>query len=923
MNYKEFLQNKKFNLANAGFDVNESELNPMLFDFQKAIVKWSLKRGKSAIFADCGLGKTPMQLEWANQVHKKTGGKILIVAPLAVSLQTKREGKKFGVNVNVAKTDEDIINGINITNYEKLDKFDCTQFDGIVLDESSILKSFTGKTTQSLLAKFEKTKYKLACTATPSPNDYTELGNHCEFLNVMGRNEMLSMFFINDASNVGDWRLKKHAESEFWQFVGSWAVMLATPDDLGFDGSKFILPEKTVHNVILEDKSENKETLFSMPAAGMSEVRKSQKESLEERCKKTAELIRSKPDEQWLIWCQFNDEGNLLEKLIPNCINVSGSDTDEYKVQAIEWFIGNKCICNSNLFRGKLARWKKNHSHIGKNIIEKIVINAYENQLNMRKNTKSAEENIIKNIISKIKNDLENSVQNIELKCGMLNDEKDIKLIRNLERNVKDQLEKLQKEILKLNLIKDLKNTELHLLNIIKCAKIKKINVQFVENQMEKIDYSSIIATQKEISEDCYVLNVTLDSEILMIIQNYWNEQFCICGHKSGERNIVSKAKMFGFGLNLQNCHNMIFCGISFSYEGYYQSIRRCWRFGQKEKVDIYVVINERELSTIETIESKEKKHEEMSSQIINSVKTFFNFKQTKNIYMEDIQKHDRFTAILGDSVEKIKSIKDNSIDFMIYSPPFSDLYTYSNSDRDMGNSKNDQEFYKHFEFLAKDLFRTLKEGRNMSVHCMNLSYKKFKDGFIGMKDFRGDLIRIFQKAGFIFHAEVTIWKDPVVQMQRTKALTLLHKQVKKDSARSAQGYAEYLLTFKKPGENKEPITHTADDFPVEIWQKYASPVWMDINVSETLQKKSAREDKDEKHICPLQLDVIRRAVYLWSNPGDIVLSPFMGIGSEGYVSLECGRNFIGIELKKSYYDQAVLNLERACNIKQQLTIPL
>jgi DNA modification methylase len=539
---------------------------------------------------------------------------------------------------------------------------------------------------------------------------------------------MLSMFFINDASNVGDWRLKKHAEGEFWRFVGSWAVMLQRPDNIGFNGDLFRLPKKTVKTVLIDDKME-KATLFSMPANGLSEMRASLKESMVERCEKVAELVRRKPNEKWLIWCQFNDEGDLLEKLIDGSIQIKGADTDEHKEKSV-----------------------------------------------------------------------------IEFANG-------------------------------------------------------------------------------------------------------------------GIRILISKIKITGFGVNWQSCHNVVFCGLSFSYEGYYQAIRRCWRFGQKEDVDIWCVLSEREIGALETIRVKELKHIEMNSQIINSVKSFFNFTTMEKRYNEDTVVNDRFTAMMGDSVERIKELKDESVDFMVFSPPFSDLYTYSDSERDMGNSKNDDEFYTHFGFLAKDLLRVLKSGRNMSVHCMNLSHKKFKDGFIGMKDFRGDLIRLFEKAGFIYYSEVTIWKDPVIQMQRTKALTLLHKQIKKDSSKSAQGYAEYLITFKKPGENKEPITHTADDFPVALWQQYASPVWMDIVAGETLQKLSAREDKDEKHICPLQLDVIRRAIYLWSNSNDVVLSPFMGIGSEGYVALECGRRFIGCELKKSYFGQAVKNLENALNLKKQLKI--
>lgn len=272
----------------------------------------------------------------------------------------------------------------------------------------------------------------------------------------------------------------------------------------------------------------------------------------------------------------------------------------------------------------------------------------------------------------------------------------------------------------------------------------------------------------------------------------------------------------------------------------------------------------------------------------------------------------DRYTAIHGDCVEALSGIPDASIGYSIFSPPFASLYTYSNSPRDMGNVRTDDEFFVHFGFLVKELRRVIKPGRNVSFHCMLLPASKQRDGYIGLKDFRSDLIRAFQAEGFIFHSEVVIWKDPVTAMQRTKALGLLHKSVRENAAMCRQGIPDYLITMRAPGES-ERVTHTPEEYPVDLWQKVASPVWMDINPSDTLQYRSAREHDDERHICPLQLEVIRRGVMLWTNPNDVVLSPFMGIGSEGYVSLELGRKFVGVELKASYFKQAAANLAAAC----------
>lgn len=271
-----------------------------------------------------------------------------------------------------------------------------------------------------------------------------------------------------------------------------------------------------------------------------------------------------------------------------------------------------------------------------------------------------------------------------------------------------------------------------------------------------------------------------------------------------------------------------------------------------------------------------------------------------------------KFEAIHGDCVQELRKIESDSIGYSIFSPPFASLYTYSDNPFDMGNVRDHDEFFGQFEFLCSELFRVLQPGRNLSFHCMNLPKTKERDGVIGIYDFRGDLIRSFERAGFIFHSEVCIWKDPVTAMQRTKAIGLLYKQLKKDSCISRQGIPDYLVTMRKPGVNIDPVGKDEKSFPVGLWQEYASPVWMNINQSNTLQRESAREHDDERHICPLQLDVIERGIRLWSNPGDLVLSPFMGIGSEGYVALKSGRRFVGIELKKSYYDQARKNLEAA-----------
>jgi DNA modification methylase len=382
----------------------------------------------------------------------------------------------------------------------------------------------------------------------------------------------------------------------------------------------------------------------------------------------------------------------------------------------------------------------------------------------------------------------------------------------------------------------------------------------------------------------------------------------------SGELKIlVSKPSIFGFGMNFQNINNMIFCGLSYSYEMYYQAVRRIYRFGQKKEVNVYIVITNLENEILNTINQKRNINEEMKKNMIfsNSLKQEREFKMD---YETKIYKTENYEIINGDCVEEIKKIADNSIDFSIFSPPFANLYIYSDSLRDMGNCNNDSEFFEQFKFLIKELYRVVKENRIIAVHCKNLVNYIGRDGKSGMRDFRGDIIRAFTEIGFSFHSEVTIWKDPVVEMQRTKAHGLLYKQLRADSSFSRQGMAEYLVMFRKWGEERNPVNwKTHENFPLSKWQQYASPVWMDIKQTRVLNSQIVlNESGDEKHICPLQLDVIEKAVEMWTNPEDVVFSPFAGIGSEGYMSLLLGRKFKGIELKSEYFEQMKMFLDKA-----------
>lgn len=787
MDYNQFIKSKKKEFIDSGFNINESEMNCNMFDFQKYITRIALKKGRFAIFADCGLGKTLMQLEWARLVKEHTSSHVLILAPLAVVKQTLNEAVKFGIDMSC----------IDVINYEQLDNIDVHKYSGVVLDESSILKNFTGKIKTKIIDSFKNTPYKLACTATPSPNNILEIGNHCDFLGVMPSNEMIARWFINDTMNFGGYRLKKHGDIDFYKWVSSWAIMLSTPGDIGFDTTGYELPELCIidHMVDVDVTDFENGELFRDTNVNATTYNRELKRTQSERLEVTAEIV-NKSDESFIVWVNQNEESANITKMIPGAIEVKGSDSPDYKSK--------------------------------------------------------------------------------------------------------------------------------HLL-----------------------------------------------------------------GFANGDfRVLVTKKKIAQFGLNYQNCHNQIFCSVDFSFEGLYQAIRRSYRFGQKEQVNIHMVVSSSMNNVISTIYKKkdefEKLQEGMKRAIANEYKNNNDGSVKMDYEYKEVVKDD-FKLMNGDSIKEIDRLEDDSIDFSIFSPPFSNLYIYSDSVMDMGNNVNDEAFFQQYSYLVEKLYKKMRPGRLVAVHVKNLvNYKgSSSDGMSGQRDFRGDNIRLFKEKGFSFHSEVTIWKDPVIEMQRTKAHGLLYKQLRKDSSFSRNGMAEYLLIFRKwaktekETEKIKPVRkfdsndykkeldskgykdfvescgdHVAKikDWSVWDWQEcasptweskcttddllnminnqqslidylmsrgdvadnYAAPVWMDINQTKVLNVKQARNNRDEKHICPLQLDVIEKAINLWTNPNDLVFTPFLGIGSEIYQALKMGRRGIGIELKPEYFEKAVKNCEEA-----------
>lgn len=755
--YHAFLRSKSVGVVPVGFEVPLSGLNPMLFDWQKRIVQWSLQRGRAALFEDCGLGKTAQQLEWANHVCRNTGRSVLILTPLAVAEQTRAEAQKFGIAAKVCATGEESCPGITITNYEKLHHFAPDQFSGLVLDESSILKSFDGKTRKAITAFSRHIPFRLACTATPAPNDLIELTNHAEFLDVMSGKEIIALFFRQDGNTTHAWRLKGHAKGDFWRWMAEWSVAIRKPSDLGFPDGEFNLPPLNMRSIVC-DGNAIEGFLFPVEAQTLQERRSARRTSLADRVSICADLV-CKSDARWIVWCDLNSESVALTKQIPGAVEITGSDSDT----------------------DKAAR---------------------------------------------------------------------------------------------------------------------------------------------------------------------------LLGFAAGDfRVLVTKPSIAGWGMNFQSCHHMAFVGLSDSYEQLYQAIRRCWRFGQTHAVECHIITASTEGAVVANIRRKETQATEMFDQIVKhmSVHTINQQSQRKDAaYLVETAEGNNWKLMLGDSVERLKEIPDGSVGLSVFSPPFPGMYAYTNSPRDLGNCRDVEEMLAQFDFLLPELLRVTMPGRMCAVHLCQLTAMLSRDGYIGLKDYRGDVIRAMIGAGWVFAGEVTIDKNPQIQATRNKERGLLFKTLATDSSLMRMALADYLVYFRKPGKNPNAVragkshrySNDAGWITEEEWIEWAAPVWYrrinkestdgrrmvqnyparqqatdGILETDVLSPRQARESEDEKHLCPLQLGVIERCVKLWSAPGDLVLSPFAGIGSEGHVALLTGRRFVGVELKASYWRQAVLNL-RAAELK-------
>lgn len=810
LDYDNFLSSKLVTVPPVGFAVDPSRFNPSLFPWQQAIVSYCSQLGRAAIFAGCGLGKTLMEMQWCEIISREVDAPSLILTPLGVRAQFAREAAKFGFAVTSCEDRRDVRAGINITNYDRLDKFDPSVFGAVGLDEASILKNFMGMTKRQLEEAFANTPYKLAATATPAPNDWMEILNIAQWLGIMPSNEALARWFINDPMNVGHYVLKAHAEADFFLWLASWAVCLLKPSDLGdYSDEGYILPELITHiRTVSVDWTQNAADgeLFRNPKLNATTMHQEKRLTAAARAQAVADVLAADTTgEPWCIWCSTDYEADALTACIPDAVEVRGSEPTPRKEQKL---------------------------------------------------------------------------------------------------------------------------------------------LDFSDGRIQKL---------------------------------------------------ITKPGISGYGMNWQHCHKTACVGVTYSFEDLHQLTARFQRFGQQRQVELHLFVADTEGAIQQELDRKRRQHDELVAKMIAARKeiglTVQGRKSLKSTKGVKVASGRNWTMRLGDSCVSIKDIPDDTAGFQVMSPPFKNLYIYSDDIADMGNCVDGEEFFTHFQFLIPELSRILKPGRLCAIHCKDLPLYEGRDGVRGLEDFPGEIVRAFlgsdaqtlltarkillrlgmgtkeiddaltqmgpTSTGWAFHSRVTIWKDPVTEMQRTKNHGLLYKELCKDSSGSRQGMADYLLVFRNwkgdvfpdpvHGSNPERFadyigleppdpTHIADrhglprpivnkdgrwphhnpfpagskayrEWSIMVWQKYASPVWFDIDQTNVLNHRIARSDRDQKHICPLQLDVIKRAIHLWSNPRDIVYSPFAGVGSEGYGALELDRQFEGGELKPEYWKIACSHL--------------
>ena len=1035
MNYDDFLQSKCTRFRGNGREIDPASINQFLFPFQRDLTRWAIRKGRCAIFADTGLGKTYMALEWARLISRRC----IVIAPLSVARQTIALAKNIDCDVNLLHGGGDkSVDGINITNYEMIKHLDPGEYDGVVLDECFVADTaidtlggtkhiqdirkgdyiYNAAGVSKVKAKRKRKKKSLVLTSIQGRDIFSSI-NHPYFttrgwVKAKDLQEGDYVIYTKDAMRMvqeaingktakvkesllqslllGEMENETTGDSCAGSHEGSSCTdrkekecMVQVGQSNSIEGNRKNAPampditagssRKNITNTQSNGtQAEGARGQWTKDARTPKNVIRCSRKGMAGRIcadtrKKTAGISNTLQDRyskqkindshrsRWLQPCSVNTESAGQEK----GKQTTGARVDRVKVYKstdpgldryrdksgkfvlydIEveghpsYSVNGLLVHNSSLLKGLTGKIRQRLTEMFSATPYRLCCTATPAPNDIAEIANHSEFLGIMSRSDMLASFFVHDDNGWRLKGHALKPfyrwlaswGMSVKKPSNL--GYSDEGFNLPELTIKPMFVESATRPEgtlffMGLKGIGDRARVRKATMKervaaCVEMVMDSNEQWLIWCG---LNDEGRMIAKALDDAVLVEGQQTIERKLdAIHGFQDGKyRVMVTKAKIAGHGLNLQNCHNMAFVGLSDSWEAYYQCVRRCWRYGQKHPVNAFIVLSEMEKEVYENVMRKEEQAEVMSNELIENVQEYERMEVQGNeqhaVYETDEIKTEYYRLLLGDAVERIKDINDNTVDLSVFSPPFISLYTYSPTERDIGNSRTRDEFFKHFGYIIDNLLRVTKEGRNCAVHVSQVPAMLVRDNYIGLKDFRGDTISAFEQRGWIYHGEVCIDKDPQAQAIRTHSKALLFAQLKKDASWLRPALADYILIFRKPGDNAVAVK---PDISNNEWIEWARPIWYGIRESDTLQYTTARECDDERHICPLQLGTIERVIRLWSNEGETVLSPFAGIGSEGYQALVLNRKFIGIELKRSYFDIAKVNMKAALTTKKQV----
>ena len=948
--YQAFLDSKRAATIQAGKLCSDADIHPMLFPFQRDTTRWAVAKGRCAVWLECGLGKTFIQLEWARLIGVRT----LIIAPLSVARQTVREARKIGLDVRYVRSGGQVTGDhlLWITNYEMIDGFDFALFGAVVLDESSILKSLSGKTKQKLIEMCTGVPYRLCCSATPAPNDYTELGNHAHVLGICTTAEMLSMFFVNankqhaivvgdriyekKGSNKGgtEWRLKHHAEERYFEWLASWAITMTRPSDLGYDDDGFILPPLTVSPVFVKADYTPDDQLFFTGLKGITDRVSARRNGLEARLAALAQIVNAQAQCYNLGYEHTTTEDPHTQTGVSTLVPGSAQRRATSKRQDVlpgaqraAEYSGERTGTEANARRESCTEGIQSRVALVSPRSCTGVSSRKEGQPQCaatgtlytgRMETISCLPTSEGLAEEQSRQEKSPTTEEVWDNTGRLHgtDAEAGRLLCNL-RVLGPEQPQLLPISGSLPLDGDSQGSTLHELQ--PCIGEDEGQSQLVQGSGGILGEQWVIwcgldeeqrAIEDLLGSSCVSVYGSLPLDEKERLLGLWLS--------GGVRFLLSKPRICGLGLNLQVAHRMVFFGLSDSWEAYYQCVRREWRYRQPAPVNVYIILSDAEGAIYSNVMRKDALATRLRTKLVAAIRDYERSELGMTTplvqeYREDEASGKGWRLLLGDSCKRLAEIETDSVSLSVYSPPFADLFTYSASDRDLGNSRGWEQFFDHYAFIIREVLRVTQPGRLTCVHTSDIPAMQSRDGWIGVKDFPGECIRAYEREGWTFVGRAFVQKNPQAQAIRVKSKALLFVQLRKDSSDSRPALVDQILLFKKDGDNTVPVNPVGNgELDNEGWIEWAHGIWLGISESDTLRYSDARAADDEKHICPLQLGTIERCIKLYSNPDELVLSPFAGIGSECYQAVRFGRRAIGIELKPSYWETAVKNLKDA-----------